>query len=137
MITERKDGLIDHTKLEGQEIQIFKKFLEMERARHQEDIDKIDNTLSEMKHRKSDVIIYTTPNCIWCDKLKDFLKENKIKYQEFDVASDNKKAEEMVNKSGQMGVPVTDIKGKITVGFDQDRIKQHIDLLTESEIKED
>ena len=64
------------------------------------------------------VKIYTTPPCPWCKKTKEFLKEKKIKYKEFDVSSDEKARNEMIEKSGQMGVPVLDIDGQILVGFD-------------------
>ncbi len=66
--------------------------------------------------------IYTTPTCPWCKKTKEFLKQNKIKYQEVDVSSNQKAAQEMIKKSGQTGVPVLDIGGKIIVGYDPDGI---------------
>lgn len=62
--------------------------------------------------------IYTTPTCPWCKKTKEFLKANKISYTEKNVATDMKAQQEMMKKSGQMGVPVLDIHGKIIVGFD-------------------
>ncbi len=68
------------------------------------------------------VAIYTTPTCPWCKKTKAFLNEKKIPYQEKDVSTDQKAANEMVEKSGQMGVPVLDIGGKIIVGYDPDAI---------------
>ncbi|MDO8655809.1 MAG: glutaredoxin domain-containing protein [Nanoarchaeota archaeon] len=68
------------------------------------------------------VIIYTTQTCPWCTKTKDFLKKNKIKYTAIDVSSNQKAAQEMMKKSGQMGVPVLDINGKIIVGFDPEGI---------------
>lgn len=64
------------------------------------------------------VKIYTTPTCPWCKKTKEFLKQHKIKYAEKDVSSNRKAAQEMIKKSGQTGVPVLDIGGKIIVGFD-------------------
>ena len=66
--------------------------------------------------------IYTTKTCPWCVKAKQFLKKNKIKYTEKDVSSNQKAAQEMMKKSGQMGVPVLDINGKIIVGFDREGI---------------
>ncbi len=69
------------------------------------------------------VSIYTTPSCTFCVKAKQWLRENRISYKEFNVATDQKKADEMVRKSGQMGVPVLDVHGKIIVGFDRDKIK--------------
>jgi len=69
------------------------------------------------------VVIYSTPTCPWCMRTKQFLKENNINFQDFDVSSNQQAAEEMVRKSGQMGVPVLDIDGEIIVGFDKEKIK--------------
>jgi len=69
------------------------------------------------------VKIYTTPTCPWCHKAKEWLKQNKIKYIEKNVAADELAREEMIKKSGQMGVPVLEIKGKIIVGFDRKEIQ--------------
>ncbi len=74
------------------------------------------------------VTIYTTQFCIWCKKTKEFFKANNIKYIEKDVGRDSKAAQEMINKSGQMGVPVTDIKGKIIVGFDERGLKKALNI---------
>jgi glutaredoxin 3 len=65
------------------------------------------------------VTIYSTPTCHYCKDVKEFLKENNVAYEEFDVASNMEKRKEMVEKSGQLGVPVTDIDGTIIVGFDR------------------
>ncbi len=64
------------------------------------------------------VKVYSTQTCPWCHKVKDFLKEKKIEFEDIDVSSNQEAAQEMVKKSGQMGVPVLDIDGKIIVGFD-------------------
>ncbi len=69
------------------------------------------------------IIMYTTPTCVYCQMAKKFLKEKGVEYEEIDV-SDPIKAEEMVKKSGQMGVPVIDIDGEIIVGFDKARISK-------------
>ncbi len=69
------------------------------------------------------IVVYGTPACPWCHKVQDFLKEKKIKFEYVDVSVDRKRAQEMVEKSGQMGVPVIDVDGKIIVGFDEDRLK--------------
>lgn len=66
--------------------------------------------------------VYSTKVCPWCIKLKEFLKEKKIKFQDIDVGADQEAAKEMVEKSGQMGVPVIDINGRIIVGFDKEEI---------------
>ncbi len=65
------------------------------------------------------VIIYSTPTCVYCRMAKDFFAENKIEYQEYNVAADEKARAEMFEKSHQMGVPVIDVDGKIVVGFDK------------------
>jgi glutaredoxin 3 len=72
-----------------------------------------------MKH----VTMYSTPTCPFCIRAKQFFAENKIPVESYDVSQDQGKAEEMIKKSGQMGVPVIDIGGQIIVGFDKDRIK--------------
>ncbi|MDD5238773.1 MAG: glutaredoxin family protein [Candidatus Omnitrophica bacterium] len=74
------------------------------------------------------VKVYSTPTCPWCMRTKQFLKENNINFQDIDVSSDQAAAEEMVQKSGQMGVPVLDIDGQIIVGFDKEKIKQSLGI---------
>ncbi|MCE9585077.1 thioredoxin family protein [Candidatus Nomurabacteria bacterium] len=65
------------------------------------------------------VEIYSTPTCHFCNLAKDFFKANNVSYTEYNVATDLEKRKEMVDKSGQMGVPVIVIDGQITVGFNQ------------------
>lgn len=72
--------------------------------------------------------IYTTPTCPWCKRTKEFLEKKGIKYKEINVSSDRKAAEEMVKISGQYGVPVLDINGKVVVGFDPDKIEELIEI---------
>ena len=60
------------------------------------------------------VKVYSTQNCPYCHMLKDFLKDKKIDFEDIDVSKDQEAAQEMINKSGQMGVPVTDIDGEIS-----------------------
>ena len=74
------------------------------------------------------VTIYSTPTCPYCKMAKEYMKENNVEYKEVDVAADEKAAEEMIEKSGQMGVPVIDIGGEIIVGFDREAIKKALDL---------
>jgi len=71
--------------------------------------------------------VYSTPTCPYCHMLKDFLKEKKIEFEDIDVAADQEAAKEMIKKSGQMGVPVTDINGKIIVGFDKGAIEKELE----------
>ena len=68
------------------------------------------------------VTIYTTPTCGYCNMAKDYFKKNNVQFTEFNVAQDRAKAEEMVRKSGQMGVPVIDINNEIIVGFNKSAV---------------
>ena len=68
--------------------------------------------------------IYTTPSCVFCKMTKEFFAANKVEYQELDVAADVKAREEMISKSGQFGVPVTDIDGQLVIGFDRARLSE-------------
>jgi len=68
--------------------------------------------------------VYSTPTCPWCIRVKQFLKDSNIAFEDIDVSSNQAAGQEMVKKSGQMGVPVLDIEGEIIVGFDKDKIKQ-------------
>ena len=70
------------------------------------------------------VTVYSTPTCPHCHHAKDFFKEHDIAFDDIDVSQDRDKAKEMIEKSGQMGVPVIDIDGKIVVGFDQGKIQE-------------
>ena len=68
------------------------------------------------------VTIYTTPTCVYCRATKEFFKENNIEYEEKDVAKDEQARDAMVQKSGQLGVPVIDVNGTIVVGFDEKKL---------------
>ena len=74
------------------------------------------------------VKVYSTPTCPWCIRAKQFLKENNIEFQNLDVSSDKLAADQMMAKTGQMGVPVLDIDGEFIIGFDKDKIKQSLGL---------
>jgi glutaredoxin 3 len=74
------------------------------------------------------VKVYSTPTCPWCLRVKQFLKDGNIIFENIDVSSDQTAAEEMIQKSGQMGVPVLDIDGQIIVGFDKEKIQQALGL---------
>ena len=74
------------------------------------------------------VKVYSTSTCPWCYKTKDFLKSNNITFEDIDVASDKNAREEMVKKTGQLGVPVIDVDGDISVGFDENWVKQTLGL---------
>ncbi len=70
------------------------------------------------------VIMYSTPTCSYCNKAKDYFRQNRVPFNDYNVAQDMRRADEMVKKSGQMGVPVIDINGKIIVGFNQPEIER-------------
>ena len=72
--------------------------------------------------------IYSTPTCPWCKKAKAYLDEKGITYESVDVSSDDKAQKEMIDKSGQMGVPVIDIDGKIVIGFDKEKIDEILQI---------
>jgi glutaredoxin-like YruB-family protein len=74
------------------------------------------------------VVIYSTATCGWCKKTKAFFEANNITFTDYNVGEDEKKAEEMFAKSGQMGVPVIDIDGNIVVGYDEARLKSLLSL---------
>jgi len=81
----------------------------------------VANVAAENKPQRN-VTVYTTPTCTWCTTIKRHLDHHGIRYREINVAADQKAAEEMVRKSGQQGVPQTDINGQIVVGFDKTRL---------------
>ena len=76
----------------------------------------------------SKVTIYSTPTCHFCHAAKDFFTQNNVAFEDFDVSIDEIKRNEMVEKTGQLGVPVIDIDGQIVIGFDQGRIKELLGL---------
>ena len=77
---------------------------------------------------KMDVKVYSTPTCPYCIKLKSFLKENNIDFEDINVAGDHEKAKEMVKLSGQMGVPVTAVDDKLVIGYNLDELKNLLGL---------
>ncbi len=76
----------------------------------------------------ANVTVYSTQSCPYCTMAKEFFNKNNVKYTSYDVGADAKKANEMIEKSGQMGVPVIDIDGKIIVGFDLPEIKKALNM---------
>jgi len=63
--------------------------------------------------------VYSTPGCPWCNVAKDFFKSHNLNFEDIDVSLDEKAAQEMIKKSGQMGVPVIEIDDKIVIGFNK------------------
>ncbi len=72
------------------------------------------------------ITVYSTPSCSYCRLAKDYLRKHNIPFTDYNVASDRAKADEMVRKSGQMGVPVLDINGRVLVGFNPAEIEKAI-----------
>ena len=70
------------------------------------------------------ITLYTTPTCSFCHKAKDFFRKNHVRFTEHNIARDQRRADEMMRKSGQMGVPVIDINGKVIVGFNQPEVEK-------------
>jgi len=70
------------------------------------------------------VTIYTTPTCVYCKAAKDFFAEKGVEYEGFDVSVDAEKRQEMIDKSGQMGVPVIFIDDEMIVGFDKEKVSK-------------
>ena len=70
------------------------------------------------------VTIYSTPSCVYCNSAKKFFAERGVAYTEYNVADDIKKREEMIAKSGQMGVPVIVIGNEIAIGFNKPLVEE-------------
>lgn len=78
--------------------------------------------------KRQRVIVFTTPTCTYCNAVKRYLRQQKVRFREVDVSRDAAAARDMQRRSGQMGVPVVDINGRIIVGFDRPRIDQALGL---------
>ncbi|MDP2704963.1 MAG: glutaredoxin family protein [Patescibacteria group bacterium] len=74
------------------------------------------------------VTIYSTPTCVYCKMAKEFFKENNVTYTEYDVAADLQKRQEMVEKTGQLGVPVIQVENTVMVGFSKEKLSQALGL---------
>ncbi len=72
--------------------------------------------------------VYSTPTCVYCHALKEFLREHNIKFEDIDVSQDQQAAEELVRRTSQYGVPVIDIDGQLIIGFDQEKIRQILNI---------
>ncbi|MEK7542547.1 MAG: glutaredoxin domain-containing protein [Patescibacteria group bacterium] len=76
----------------------------------------------------ANVTIYTTPTCVYCRAAKEFFGEHNVQYEEKDVARDEQAREDMISKSGQMGVPVIEVNGEIVIGFDEPKLSRLLDI---------
>ncbi len=68
------------------------------------------------------ITVYTTPSCPYCAKAKNYFRQLGVNFTEIDVSKNLRKAEELVRKTGQMGVPVIEIGNQIVIGFDKEKI---------------
>lgn len=91
------------------------------------EINKSNANATDGKAEKR-VTVYSTPTCSWCNTLKSWLNKNSIKYRDIDISADQRAADELVKRSGQQGVPQTDINGRIVVGFDQQKLKELLEI---------
>ena len=74
------------------------------------------------------VVMYSTPTCHYCNLAKEFFAENNIKYEVYDVSADLAKRKEMMEKSGQMGVPVIFVEDEMVMGFDEDKLRELLNI---------
>ncbi len=84
--------------------------------------------MSEPLKNQPKVIVFSTPTCTYCSATKRYFREKGIKFRDVDVSRDQAAARDMVRRSGQMGVPVIDIGGKIVIGFDRAKINQYLGI---------
>lgn len=84
--------------------------------------------MAQSEKKQPRVIIFTTPTCSYCNLAKQYFRRNKIRFRDVDISKDQAAARDVVRRSGQMGVPVIDIGGKIIVGFDKPKVNQLLGL---------
>lgn len=80
-----------------------------------------------MEHSK-EIVIYSTPTCHYCQMAKAFFQNNDVAYTEYNVADDTEKRQEMIELTGQMGVPVIKVGDEILVGFNEGKIREMIEM---------
>ncbi|MBN2281071.1 MAG: NrdH-redoxin [Candidatus Marinimicrobia bacterium] len=78
--------------------------------------------------RQPSVTVYSTPTCVYCNQLKAYLRKHRVRFSDVDVAADPNAARDLQNRTGQTGVPQTDIDGEIIVGFDKPRINELLQI---------
>ncbi len=84
--------------------------------------------MTESQKPQPRVIVFSTPTCTYCNAAKRYFREKGVKFRDVDVSRDQAAARDMQRRSGQMGVPVIDIGGKIVVGFDRPKIDRFLGL---------
>ena len=74
------------------------------------------------------IIVYTSPSCLYCNNVKDFLNENKIEFEEIDLSQRQDMVDDFIKRTGQMAVPVTEIDGEMIMGFDVPKLKEKLNI---------
>ena len=74
------------------------------------------------------VAIYTTPVCTYCRMAKDFFQKHNVPFEEYNLITDPKRRDEMIQRSGQMGVPVIDVGGQLVVGFNERKMRELLEI---------
>ena len=88
----------------------------------------IDRSTTGNKKQTKRVKVYSTPTCPWCTRVKEYLRSQNIRFTDIDVSKNQSAADAMVAKSGQRGVPQTEINGRMIIGFDQNKIDTLLDI---------
>lgn len=86
------------------------------------------SSMKEDGVKQKSVTVYSTPTCSWCTTLKTYLKKNRIQFTDIDISRDQNAAQELVRRSGQQGVPQTEIDGQIVAGFDKTKLNQLLEI---------
>ncbi|MCK5589320.1 MAG: glutaredoxin family protein [Candidatus Pacebacteria bacterium] len=81
-----------------------------------------------MTENQKKVIVYSTPTCMHCNMVKEYFDEKGVKYESIDVIENQEKGKYIVEKTGQMGVPVVEIDGEFVIGFNQPLIAEKLNL---------
>ena len=84
--------------------------------------------MAETNKPQPRVIVFSTPTCTYCNAAKRYFRQKGVRFKDVDVSRDQAAARDMLRRSGQMGVPVIDIGGKIVVGFDRPKINHYLGL---------
>jgi glutaredoxin-like YruB-family protein len=84
--------------------------------------------MNKPKKKQPRVIVFSTPTCSYCNMAKQYFRQHRIRFKDVDVSRDQAAARDLVRRSGQMGVPVIDIGGRVIVGFDKPKINQMLGI---------
>lgn len=74
------------------------------------------------------IIVFTTPRCSWCRKVKSYLRKNRVRFKDVDITKDERAARDIVRKTGQKGVPVTLVNNRPVIGFDKKKLDRLLDI---------